>query len=62
MKLDELFESPAEKLVRSENRGDTRIANRIKEIREKEKAGLISQREAEQMINQMSKSYKALKK
>lgn len=38
MKLKELIEkSSAERLVRSENRGDSRTKSRIKEIRAKEK-------------------------
>lgn len=63
MKLKELIEtSPAERLVRSENRGDARTTARIKEIRAKEKNGLISAGEAERAINRMSKSYKKMKK
>jgi hypothetical protein len=61
MRLNDLFEtSAAERMVRSENRGDAHVANRIKDIRAKQKAGLISDREAEAMINKMTKSSKEL--
>ena len=62
MKIKDILSeySPAEKIARSENKGNKVADRKIKEIRAKEKSGLITTREAEAMINRMTKSQKQL--
>lgn len=49
-----------EKMLRSQNRGDARIASTIKKLQELEKNGLISARERQQALTKMTESYKQL--
>ncbi len=45
-----------ERILRSENRGDARVAGRIKELRAREAEGLMSAGERQRALNRMTKS------
>ncbi len=47
-----------ERMLRSENKGDARIAGHIKKLREQEKSGLITAGERQRGLNKLTKSYK----